>query len=315
MDWTKKFLDRLKTERNYSPHTISNYARDLRGFCSFLNLKEFSLESPKLVTRQIARQYLVELQKKNYSRRTIARKISALRSFFKYLMEMGGVPANIFKYLSTPRLERRLPNFLTISEMAKLLSIPDSSPAGLRDKAILESLYASGIRLDELTKLTLDDLDLTRGEASVIGKGDKERIVILGSHAKVALRNYIELGRPQLLKKRKNLKTEKLKNELRITNHESRITKILFLNRFGNKLSPRSIQRLLKTLAKKTGIQKKLTPHVLRHTFATHMLSGGADLRTVQELLGHKSLSTTQVYTHVTKERLKDVYTAAHPRS
>ena len=291
------YLKSLSNERNYSPHTISNYQRDLKQFLSFLVLKKIS--NLHDFSQSLARQFLIYLEEKKYSRRSLARKIATCRSFFKYLVSENVVLHNPWGLISTPKLPRRLPNFLYLEEVVKLLNaIPENTTEGKRDKAILEVLYGGGIRVSELVQLNLPDIDVHEGEVRVMGKGSKERIVLIGSHAKNALEIYLREIRPALLKK--GNKDDK---------------NVIFLNRTGTRLTTRSIERMLVNYAKKAGIDKKVTPHTLRHSFATHLLAGGADLRIVQELLGHASLSTTQVYTHITKERLKKIYDTHHPRA
>jgi tyrosine recombinase XerC len=274
-----KYLHYLKTERNYSPHTISNYARDLRSLMSFLKERK--------IDRGTARDFLNELEKKRYSRRSIARKLSSARSFFRFLSREKLAPQNPFENIMTPRLPKKLPNFLYPEEINRLLEAAEKNK---RDRAILEVIYGTGLRVIELSRMNVGDVNFDEEEIKVLGKGSKERIVLFGSHARRALEAY--------LKERGSKKNT-----------------ALFLGRRGSRLTPRSVERLIAYYAKKAGIIKKVTPHTLRHSFATHLLEGGADLRMVQELLGHASLSTTQVYTHITKERLKEVYDAAHPRA
>lgn len=287
-----KFIQFLKTERNYSVYTLKNYLIDLKDLWSFLEKRRSSLNQ---ADRIIAREFLYTLQKK-YSRRSLARKISTCRSFFRYLLREKYVDKNPFELIKTPKLEKRLPNFLYEGEIRKMLEAADSlAPRGIRDRAIFELLYSSGIRVSEAVKLNLSDLDLESFEIKVFGKGSKERIVLIGKYAVSALKDYLEQARDRLLGKLKN--------------------RALFVGNRGGRLSQRSVERMIKSLALKSGLIKKVTPHTIRHTFATHLLERGADLRTVQELLGHTSLSTTQVYTHVTKEKLKSVYDAAHPRA
>ncbi|MFA6170029.1 MAG: tyrosine recombinase XerC [Candidatus Margulisiibacteriota bacterium] len=281
------YTNHLKTERNYSPHTISNYRRDLFFLTGFFKERK--------VNRLSAREYLVQLEKNGFSKRSIARKLSAARSFFRFLMREKMAEVNPFDNLLTPKIPKKLPNFLYPEELARLLKAPKSDPLGRRDLAILEILYSSGIRVTELAGLNLNELDLTEGEIRVFGKGSKERIVLFGSHAVTAVKDYLRTARPELLTGQKSA--------------------AVFIGRRGTRLTTRQIERLIKNYAKKSGIVKKVTPHTLRHSFATHLLDGGADLRMVQELLGHVSLSTTQVYTHVTKERLKKVYESSHPRA
>jgi len=278
--YLENYLDSLKSERNFSPYTLANYRIDLNQFLSFLKEKRLSLFA---VDRLSARDFLYYLEKRKFSRRTLSRKISATRSFFRYLIREGKIMTNPFELISTPKLQKRLPNFLYPEELDKLLEATQKP----RDLALFELLYGSGIRVSEAIKLNISDVDLEEGEVHVFGKGSKERIALIGSRAKAALREY--LG--------------------------SRKQGPLFLNKRGGRLTPRSVERIIKFYSKKAGLDKPITPHTLRHTFATHLLSGGADLRTVQELLGHTSLSTTQVYTHITKEKLKSVYDLAHPRA
>jgi len=226
----------------------------------------------------------------------VARKLSSARSFFRFLLREKVIKSNPFENLVTPKIPKRLPNFLYPEEVNALLEAPDpQSPLGLRDRALLELLYSTGVRVEELISINLNDLDLEEGEIKILGKGNKERIVLFGSQARKALEVYLRQARPNLL--------------------EGKKSRFLFIGQRGPSLSKRQVERIIRTYAKKAGIPKKVTPHTLRHSFATHLLSGGADLRMVQELLGHVSLSTTQVYTHITKERLKQVYNLAHPRA
>ena len=283
-----KFITHLKTERNYSPHTISHYQRDLRFLVNFLGERK--------VDRSLAREYLLALEKKRYSRRSIARKLSSARSFFRFLVREKNMNQNPFENLLTPKLPKKLPNFLYPEELKALLDAQKLDfPLGLRDRAILEVIYGTGLRVAEIIRMNVNDVDFDEGEIKVLGKGSKERIVLFGSHAKSALHNYMKEGRPKLISSKK--------------------MPAVFINRRGGRLTSRSIERMIVFYAKKAGLKKKVTPHTLRHSFATHLLSGGADLRMVQELLGHVSLFTTQVYTHITKERLKEVYDSAHPRA
>ncbi len=283
-----KFILYLKTERNYSKHTLSNYRRDLVFLSAFIGARA--------VDRAVAREYLVALEKRKYSRRSIARKLSATRSFFRFLCREKIADKNPFENILTPKLPKKLPNFLYPEEVVSLLKAPDTSlPAGMRDKTIFEVIYGTGLRVDEMIRMNINDVSFDEGEIRVLGKGAKERIVLFGSHARSALLKYLKEARPVLLAGSR--------------------TPALFVNRRGGRLTSRSIERIIRYNSKKAGITKKVTPHTLRHSFATHLLSGGADLRIVQELLGHVSLSTTQVYTHITKERLKEVYDASHPRA
>jgi integrase/recombinase XerC len=294
-DDIEEFKVCLREEKNFSPHTISSYSVDLKQLLTYLAQRGSLFMGPGRIDADVARRFLMYLEQKKFSRRSIARKIAACRSLFRFMIREGRAKANPFKLISTPKMDRRLPNFLYNEEITRLLAQPDpKSPSGLRDRAALELLYATGMRVSEMVKLSLHDIDLTEGEARVFGKGRKERIVLLGSHSIEAIKRYISQARSKLNKKG---------------------LKQLLISREGTPLTERSVQRLVSFYVKKTGIGRKVTPHTLRHTFATHLLGGGADLRTVQELLGHSSLSTTQMYTHITKERLKSIYDSFHPRS
>jgi integrase/recombinase XerC len=283
-----KYFVFLKTERNYSPHTLSNYQRDLNFLVKLLNQGK--------INRSLARDYLLALEKHKYSRRSIARKVSSARSFCRFLLRENIVKQNPFENLLTPKLPRKLPNFLYPEEMTALLKTPDQeTPRGLRDLAILETIYGTGLRVTELVEININEVNFEEGEIKVLGKGSKERIVLFGSKAREAMQNYLSKGRPVLLGRENS--------------------QALFINRRGHRLTARWVEQMITIKARQAGLNKKVTPHTLRHSFATHLLAGGADLRMVQELLGHVSLSTTQVYTHITKERLKEVYDAAHPRA
>ena len=297
----KAFGDYLKDERNFSEHTSSGYLIDLNRLASFFEKKE--LPDPGVFSRHDARAFLLEIEESGLSRRSIARKISCFRSFYSYLIKKKIVRNNPWTAVSLPKLVKKLPSFLYPEEIALLLESPDTrSPAGLRDKTILEMLYASGMRVSELVKLNLSDVDKDDGEILVSGKGSKERIVLIGSMAIAALKDYIRYGRNRLVTRRPSGTAKP-------------VGRSLFISRSGGRLTSRSIERMIQKYIKRSGINKKVTPHSLRHSFATHMLERGADLRTVQELLGHASLSTTQIYTHITKDRLKTVYEKAHPRA
>jgi len=299
METLQEIFDRyikyyLEAERNASPYTVRNYKDDLLDFLYFLKKKKIDPLDESKVDRHVMRDYLSHLAERGIAKASIARKLSAIRSFFRYLVREEIIPKNPIEQVSSPKLDRRLPSFLTKEEMEKLLGAPDlSTPLGQRDQALLELLYASGLRVSELTGLTPEQVDLNSNEIRVWGKGSKERMVLMGEPAAGALKNYIEDGRLKLMGKKKS--------------------QALFLDRYGQRLTERSVQRLLEQYAKKAGIGKRVHPHMLRHTFATHMLDGGADLRVVQELLGHARLTSTQIYTHVTKGQARKVYLSAHP--
>lgn len=286
-----KYINYLEAERNASAYTVRNYTTDLLHFFQFLRDKR--IDSLKEVDRHVLRDYLSRLMEQGFVKASIARKLSAIRSFYRYLLREKIVSASPVA-TSSPKLDRRLPTFLTIKEVERLLEAPDlSKPEGQRDRALLELLYASGIRVSELVKLNLEQVNLESGEIRVQGKGSKERMVLIGKPAAEALVIYLNQGRPQLLGKKSG--------------------SALLLNRYGERLPERRVQRILEKYASITGIEKRVHPHVLRHTFATHLLDGGADLRVVQELLGHANLSSTQIYTHVTKSQARKVYLSAHP--
>ena len=284
----------LETERHASPYTIRNYTSDLKEVREFLGQKGVS--SWEGVGREVLRDYLASLLERGIARSSISRKFSALRSFYKYLVREKKVAADPTRSTSVPRKEARLPSILTRDEMISLLKAPDlSTPTGLRDQALLELLYASGLRVSEITGLDVANVDLTEKEARVWGKRSKERVVVMGRPAATALREYLGKGRPTLLGQGRS--------------------PALFLNVEGKRLTVRSIQKMVKEYAGKAGLEKDIHPHLLRHTFATHLLDGGADLRTVQELLGHESLASTQVYTHISQSQARRVYSKAHPRA
>ena len=291
------YLSFIQGVKNFSPHTVSNYRRDIEQFLEFLRRTcpgDFLFISVDTYT---VRRYLASLVAGEYARRTIARQIAALRSFGRYLCREQLLEVNPFVGIRTPKLEHRLPHFLDVPEINDLLQLPANTLLGRRDAAILELLYASGLRVSELTGLTLHSVDREQQYVLVFGKGSKERIVPIGRPALLALTVYLEESRPLLC----------------IQMQEA--TNVLFLNHSGTPLSDRSIRRILEKYVAMLAVRKRVTPHTLRHSFATHMLDNGADLRAVQELLGHVSLKTTQIYTHVTSERLLAVYRKAHPRA
>ena len=291
----------LKNEKNYSNYTIVSYRNDLIQFFNYLKLYRI-LKDDKIeyVDRSVMRKYIVYLKKSDYSARSISRKISTVRSFFKFCLREGIIKINPTINLITPKINKKLPYFLYLQEVNKLIEAPlKNTIFGIRDRAILELLYGTGIRVGELVNLNICNIDLYEKTIIVFGKGSKERILPLGNPSIRAIQEYLT-GR--------NLFEKKIfvnKNDL----------EALFLNRLGGRLTTRSIRRIIIKYMKMAGLNKKISPHVLRHSFATHLLEGGADLRSVQELLGHKSLSTTQIYTHITKERLKTIYKKSHPRA
>jgi integrase/recombinase XerC len=297
-DFMGNFIAFLQVERNASPHTIRNYAEDIAQFLQFL--EEQQVIFPAEMNYLAVRHFLAFLQQQNYERRTVARKLSAIRSFLRFLHRDGYLIDTSWNAVSTPRIGKKLPKFLYVEEMFRLLGAPDAtSPAGLRDTAILETLYASGIRVSELVALDVTSLDLNQGQFIVFGKGARERMVSLGRFARRSVMLYVDRGRPELLCK----------------NRDGNAEKALWLNKFGCRLSDRGVRRLVEKYVRQVSLTKGISPHSIRHSFATHMLNAGADLRAVQELLGHVNISTTQIYTHITRDQLKEVYDGAHPRA
>jgi len=296
-----RYINYLVVERNASPYTVRNYKHDLKDFTDYLSSEgAISLDD---VDRDMLRRYLAHLHERGFVKASIARKQSAIRSLYRYLLRekiishspipvsrQGGGRLSSFSI----KLDRRLPSFLTVDETVRLLEVPDLSTAlGQRDRSLIELIYATGVRVSELVGLSLEQVDLENRQLRVWGKGAKERIVLIGEPAADALRDYFSKGREELLAGKKS--------------------EAVFVNHDGGRLTERSVQKLLTKYATAAGIDKRVHPHMLRHTFATHMLDGGADLRVVQELLGHARLSSTQIYTHVTKRQAKKVYLSAHP--
>jgi integrase/recombinase XerC len=296
-----RFIEYITAVRNMSEHTVRGYASDIAQFLDFIDSEEQGLAAADLDSR-IMRRYLARLQKQGLSKASSARKLASLRAFFKHLIRKGLIEVDPTMGLSSPKLDKRLPKFLRPEQIEALMARPDASkPEGLRDAAVLEVLYATGARVSELVGMDLQHIDLAAGEARVLGKGSKERIVLLGRAAQEALLSYLDRGRGRLLARR----------QLRFEKQEDAV----FLNHRGYRLTARSVRRLLDKHFLGVSSEMHISPHVIRHTFATHMLDNGADLRSIQELLGHSSISTTQIYTHVSQERLKQVYDSAHPRA
>ncbi|WAA13820.1 site-specific tyrosine recombinase XerD [Fervidibacillus halotolerans] len=290
------FLHFLIVEKGLAENTIQSYKRDLNSFCQFLQ-KELNISDFNRVQRSDIMQFLNRLKQENKSSRTIARHIASIRSFHQFLLRERITDFDPTLHIETPHREMTLPKVLNVNEVEVLLQSPDeTTPFGLRDKAMLELMYATGMRVSELINLNVKDVHITMGFVRCIGKGNKERIIPIGKYALSAVDTYIRKGRRKLLRQKYR-------------------TDALFLNHHGKRLSRQGFWKILKQLAQKAGIQKELTPHTLRHSFATHLLENGADLRSVQEMLGHSDISTTQIYTHVSKSRLKDVYGKYHPRA
>jgi len=289
------FLQYLNIERNASPLTIKSYSEDLASFQEYLQDRVGALPSPDRITVPILRGYVAYLHECEYARTTVARRLACLRSLFRYCVREELTTSNLAQALRTPRTGRKLPGLLSPEQVATLLDAPPANePAGIRDRAILETMYSAGLRVAELVGLNIPDWERDSDTLRVLGKGRRERIAPLGKFAVHALTHWLDVRKPD--------KT-------------SDSSQALFLNRFGRRLTTRSIGRMLEKYLAQTGLNQQITPHTLRHSFATHLLDGGADLRSVQEMLGHKSLTTTQIYTHVSTRRLHETYDAAHPHS
>ncbi len=307
-----QYINYLKAERNASPYTVRNYTNDLignyrrgaaKGFFQYLKLKK--VPTLKEVDKHILRGYISWLMEREVVKVSIARKLSAVRSFYRYLvreevMPSSEVPISLTRKMGerlasfSPKLDKLLPEFLNVEETFRLIGAPDlSTPQGLRDRALLELLYASGMRVSEVAHLDLGAIDLDMNEIRVWGKGSKERMVLFGQPAHDAINAYLSAARPKLLDKKRS--------------------PALFVTQYGGRFTPRRIQKVLDKYAGKASIGRKVHPHLLRHTFATHLLDGGADLKVVQELLGHARLSSTQIYASVSHTRLRKTYLSAHP--
>lgn len=293
-----EFLSHLGLERQTSAHTVKSYREDLTQALAFLrdHIKKPAVEPRDWSTRAL-RSFVAFLHEKKYAKSTVARRLAAVRTFGKFLCRQGLLTTNPADALRGPRPDKPLPHFLTIDDIGKLLSAPPTqTKLGRRDHALLEVLYSAGLRVSELCGLNTDDVDLSDGVCTIRGKGKKERLALLGDHAIAALRTWLA-DRGDVLR------------------GSNQSTSAVFLNKLGGRLSVRSVGRLLVKYLRKAGLDPRTTPHTLRHSFATHLLDNGADIRGVQELLGHKSLTTTQVYTHVTTARLQKSYHKAHPRA
>jgi len=294
--YLEQFINYLKVEKNASTYTVTFYTQDVEMFISFLN-KERIMEVNE-VDQTTIRLFLTELYKRNLSRKSVSRTISCLRTFYKFLEKENVTDKNPFIHIHLPKQAKLIPSFFYVEELEELFQVNDlTTPAGQRDQALLETLYATGIRVSECQSLTLQQIDFSIGMINVIGKGRKERYIPIGQYALDALHTYINDGRKKFL------------------NISKDDTDFVFLNTRGTPITTRGIHYVLNQMVKKASITVQINPHKLRHTFATHLLNEGADLRSVQELLGHENLSTTQIYTHVTKDRLRTVYMNSHPRA
>jgi integrase/recombinase XerC len=291
-----RFLEQLHYQKNYSPATVTAYGHDLATFLEFLKESKLPAKADQ-VDPLAVRAWLSRLHRDGLERSSVARKVSSLRSFFRHLVREGDIVESPMDRVSIPRFRRKLPRHLNVNEAAVVVESPDTdTPLGLRDRALLEMLYATGLRVSELCNLDLDDIDLQEMILRALGKGSKERMVPFGSRARDALRDY-------------------LARRAELRGKSEGAPDAVFLNYRGGRLTPRSVRRVLEAAIERTAVKHKISPHGLRHSFATHLLDAGADLRAIQELLGHASLSTTQRYTHVSTEQLRAVYRKAHPRS
>jgi tyrosine recombinase XerC len=286
--YIEKFMRYMEIEKNYSPHTLLNYKIDLNDFNKFCG--GIGLEK---IDYLFLRKYLAVLKEKNLGNRTVGRHLSALRSFFRFLCREGYLKTNPILMLSSPKLDKHLPSFMTEEEVTQLIEsvLPkdNNDELGLRNRAILETFYSSGLRISELVSLSVDDVDFIAGIVKAMGKGKKERVVPIGEIALSAVKKYLDKRKKQ--------------------------SNAVFLNKNGKRISTRGVRDVVEKYLKNAGIRRGVCPHTFRHSFATHLLNRGADLRTVQELLGHANLSTTQIYTHLTTEKLKNVYDKAHPHA
>lgn len=295
-DQLTDFIHYLNVERGLSDNTRESYERDLKQYQHFLT-EQIGVKNWGEVDRTFISQYLYHLKDSGKASATMARQIASIRNFHQFILREQVVKTDPSHHIGIPKTERRLPKILTVDDVSALLDARETeTPYGMRDHAMLEVLYATGIRVSELVSLNLEDIHMTMGFLRCIGKGNKERIVPLGELAIKAIDLYLTYGRNKLEKKGKK-------------------ETALFLNHLGGRLTRQGFWMILKGLSKKAGIKKSISPHTLRHSFATHLLDNGADLRAVQEMLGHADISTTQIYTHVTNKRLKDIYKTYHPRA
>jgi integrase/recombinase XerD len=292
--YVDEFINYLAVERGLAQNTLESYGRDLRQFTKYLQTGHMTLLQDS--SRSTILTYLNSLQSRGRAMSTISRNLAAIKSFYQYMVRERYLEKDPAANMESPKLEKKLPRILTIGEVEQLLKQPDGLlPTGLRDKAMLELLYATGIRVSELISLNISDVNLELGYIKCYGKGAKERIVPLGSIASRCVQEYLNKGRSKMVR--------------------SYEEPALFVNHHGNQLTRQGFWKIIKKYAMEADIQKEITPHTLRHSFATHLLENGADLRSVQEMLGHADISTTQIYTHVTNKHLKEVYDKAHPRA
>ena len=288
-----KFIEYLKYQRNYSDFTCNNYKKDLNEYNSFILINKINYKN---MDYNDAKEYVIYLNKKNDAKSTISRKLSSLRTFYKYLVLNNKVESNPFLLVSSPKKEKRIPKFINYNNMEEILNVPNiKTKEGQRERVILEVLYASGVRVSELVNIKLKDIDFSNKNILIFGKGSKERLVSFGDYALEYINLYLKEGR--------NLLLDGVKSDYLIVGKKS------------EKLTTRRVEQIIDDIIKRTSIKLNITPHMFRHTFATHLLDNGCDLLVVQELLGHASLSSTEIYTHVSNEHLREVYLKCHPRN
>ena len=289
------FLEYIEKQKMYSLNTKKNYEIDISEFMNYLKDKEINYTD---VNYEFIKEYLVYMYNKKYKRNTIARKLSSLRSFYKYLFNNNIIKTNPFKYVKTPKKEKMLPKYLSVVDLETIFNVPDLNfNLGQRDRLILEILYATGIRVGELVEIIVSDIDFFNKEIKVNGKGSKQRIVEFGDYCFEYINLFLNDGREKILKK------------------HNKTSSYLIINDHGDKITTRGVELLIDKIIKKAALKRKVTPHMLRHTFATHLLNEGCDILTVKELLGHESLESTQIYTHVSNEHLRKVYLNCHPNN
>jgi len=294
-EYLEKYRAYLQNERYYSPHTINNYTKDILEYLKYLEQDNITLTNTGL---NLARNYAYTLANKNLKPTSINRKLSSIRNFYRFLITQEVVKSNPFDAIETIKIEKKLPNYLYLDDLETLFnSIDQSTPLGVRNYCLLELLYGTGIRVSELCNIKLHDIDFYNNNILITGKGNKQRYVPIHQSLREVLITYLNFARNELLK------------------DSDEIVDNLFVNHRGGPLTSRGVRDILKNLVNESGLNVKISPHVLRHSFATHMLDYGADLRSVQKLLGHENLSTTQIYTHVSKEKLKESYLQHHPRA
>lgn len=289
------FLEYIEKQKMYSLNTKKNYEIDISEFMNYLKDKEINYTD---VNYEFIKEYLVFMYNKKYKRNTIARKLSSLRSFYKYLFNNNIIKTNPFKYVKTPKKEKMLPKYLSVVDLETIFNVPNLNfNLGQRDRLILEILYATGIRVGELVEIKVSDIDFFNKEIKVNGKGSKQRIVEFGNYCFEYINLFLNDGREKILKK------------------HNKTSSYLIINDHGDKITTRGVELLIDKIIKKAALKRKVTPHMLRHTFATHLLNEGCDILTVKELLGHESLESTQIYTHVSNEHLRKVYLNCHPNN